>query len=180
MTQSGLSTIWTRCVDRSPSLIRYSTQRRFSTFSNLPASLPGSVCANSEACAARCRSSQHLARSHLTTCIWIPNRLHLEVLAMYTVGLLVVQEFVSNASGSPYSKYSMTRGRSPRFIIDFVVFPTPMAHGSTGLLPRGCDVETHGTSERRSSPGNHHLPAVPADFELDVRWRSIGIHQEEP
>ena len=42
---------------------------------------------------------------------------------MYTMGLLGVQEFVSNASGSASRKYNMTRRRSSRFVIDFVVFP---------------------------------------------------------
>ena len=86
-------------------------------------SLPGSVCANSGACAERCGSFQHPTRSHLVTWSFIPSRLHLEVLVMYTMGLLGVQEFVSNASGSASRKYNMTRRRSSRFVIDFVVFP---------------------------------------------------------
>ena len=67
MTPPGLSTIWTGCVDESPSVTRSLSRRRFSTFSDLPASLRGSVCANSGGCAARCGSFRHPTRSHLTS-----------------------------------------------------------------------------------------------------------------
>ena len=67
MTPPGLPTIWTGCVDESPSVTRYLSRRRFSTISDLPASLRGNVYANSGACAARCGSSRHPTRSHLTS-----------------------------------------------------------------------------------------------------------------
>ena len=146
----------------SPSLTRYSCQRRLSTFSNLPASLLGSVCANSGACAARCGLSQHPTRSHPTSWTFIPSRLRLEVLAMYTMGRSMVHRFVSNASGFTYR---IIRRRSSKFVVDFCRIPHPPSLTEViGLLPRGRDVETHGTPERRPPPGNHHLPAAPADF----------------
>ena len=86
MTPHGLSTIWTRCVSESPLLTQYSSQRRFSTFSNLPRSPPGGACANSRVFVARCGSFQHPTRSHLTSWSFIPSRLRLEVLAMYITG----------------------------------------------------------------------------------------------
>ena len=57
--------------------------------------------------------------------------------------------------------------------------PPPLLMGVAGLLPRGRGVETYGTLECCSPPGNHHLPAAPTDFGLDVRRRSVEIHQEK-
>ena len=49
----------------------------------------------------------------------------------------------------------------------------------TGLLPRGCNLETPGTPKHLATPRCHHH-SPPTGFELDARRRPVGIHQKAP
>ena len=174
----GLLIIWTRYLVASPFPVLRSSQNRPSMISILPVPLSGSACVNSEVYAAPARHSQRRTQSHLPSYPLIPSHSLRGVMVMCTGGPSMAKGFASNVCecmlrATHKSPLKCVLTLSP-FLFNINSSPMEL----TGLLPRGCNVESPEPPKYRAT-ARRHYQSPPAYLELDVWWAPAGIPQGE-